>query len=107
MLAGCENVLTSSYSTVGPVPVALLGSIYYLLIFLFTVAYIDSRRSDVLVAAAWFTITGFIAMLWFVYLQIFVIHALCLYCMMSAVTATLLFAVGMRILKLDKEGQEN
>lgn len=99
-LNGCENVLTSSYSAVGPVPVALIGSIYYALIFVFTVVYIDLRRSEVMVATACFTVAGFIATLWFVYLQVFVIHALCLYCMLSAVTATLLFVAGVRILKL-------
>lgn len=100
VLDGCGNVLTSSYSVVGPVPVALIGSIYYALVFVFTVAYIDLRRSEVIVAIACFTIAGFIATLWFVYLQVFVIHALCLYCMLSAVTATLLFVAGVRILKL-------
>ena len=105
VLDGCGDVLASSYSVVGPVPVALIGSIYYALIFVFTVAYIDLRRSDVIVATAWFTAAGFIATLWFVYLQMFVIHELCLYCILSAVTATLLFVAGVRILKLKE--QEN
>lgn len=103
---GCEDVLASSYSVVGPVPVALVGSIYYALIFVFTVAYIDLRRSDVIVATACFTAAGFIATLWLVYLQVFIIHVLCLYCMLSAVAATLLFVAGMRILKSVK-AQEN
>ena len=107
VLNGCEGVLTSSYSAVGLVPVALLGSIYYALIFVLTVAYIDLRRSEVIVAAAWFTAVGFTATLWFVYLQVFVIRALCLYCMLSAVTAALLFAAGVVILKASKRAQEN
>lgn len=106
VLNGCEDVLLSPYSAIGPMPVALLGSIYYLLIFLLTMVYIDSRRNDVITVAALLTIAGFIASLWFVYLQVFVIQAICLYCMLSAVMATFLLAAGIKILKSAKLVEE-
>jgi uncharacterized membrane protein len=103
---GCEDVLASPYSMVGLVPVALMGSIYYVLIFVLTVAYIDLRRSELLILTAWLTLAGFIATLWFVYLQVFVINALCLYCLLSAVMATLLFVSGTKILKVAKSSKK-
>ena len=102
VFSGCEDVLTSPYSMIGLVPVAFLGSIYYLLIFLFTVAYIDSRRNEVIAVAALLTIAGLMATAWFVYLQIFVIQAICLYCMLSALMTMFLFAAGIKILKSAK-----
>ena len=95
ILKGCEQVTTSQYAAIFGVPVALLGAIYYLSIIILTVAYLDSRNRKFLNLAARLTILGFLASIYFVYLQIFVIKAICLYCMGSAITSTLLFILGL------------
>lgn len=94
ILQGCEKVTTSVYAAVGGVPVALLGSIYYLLVFLLMAAYYDTRRKPIVVFVSYFTAVGFAASLWFFYLQLFVIQALCLYCLVSAASSAALFALG-------------
>lgn len=95
ILKGCEQVTTSQYSTVFGIPVALLGAFYYLTILVLAAIYFDSKKTSVLKLLACLTPFGFLASLIFVYLQIFVIKAICLYCMVSAATSTILFILGM------------
>jgi uncharacterized membrane protein len=99
---GCEKVTTSQYATIGAIPVALLGAIYYLALFALAVAYLDTKREKIMVFAAWLTPLGFLASLWFVYLQLFVIKAICLYCLISALTSTALFVLGLFVIKYHK-----
>ena len=91
IFTGCETVASSKYAVVGPVPLALLGLLYYLAIFILTVAYFDTKKERLLLLAAIFTIAGFLASVYFVYLQLFVIKAICLYCIISAASSTILF----------------
>ena len=126
ILKGCEQVTTSSYSLIFGIPVALLGSIYYLTILILSIIYLDSRKinpdfasrkiedprfrsrrnRDILIIIAKITPLGFLASLYFVYLQIFIIKAICLYCMASAATSTILFILGMFYLKKNKTKSE-
>lgn len=103
ILKGCEQVTNSQYAVVFGIPVALLGSFYYLTILVLAAIYFDSRRPAVLKLLAYLTPFGFLASLWFVYLQIFVIKAICLYCMISATTSTILFILGMTYLARHKK----
>lgn len=95
----CQVVTTSEYSEIIGIPVSLLGSLYYLSIFLGTCLYFEVKSSKLLRILSLATITGFIASLWFVYLQLFVIKAICQYCMLSAASSSILFALGMLNLK--------
>lgn len=104
---GCEQVLTSQYSTVFGIPVALLGAFYYLAILILAVIYFDSHKPSVLKLLACLTPVGFLASLTFVYLQIFVIKAICLYCMVSATTSTILFILGMIYLAKEKHNSKS
>lgn len=91
---GCEEVTTSQYATIGSIPVALLGAIYYAAIFLLIIAYLDTKNLNFFKLAILLTPLGFLTSLGLVYLQLFVIKAICLYCMVSAVDSTLLFIAG-------------
>ena len=92
---GCDIVTTSVYSKILGIPVALFGSVYYGFIFLMGVSYMDSGSQTVFKILAYSTIAGFLASLWFVYVQLVLLEAICLYCMFSAGTSTLLFGLGM------------
>ncbi|MBI2099978.1 MAG: vitamin K epoxide reductase family protein [Candidatus Vogelbacteria bacterium] len=94
LLKGCQSVTTSSFATIGPVPIALLGAVYYLIIFVLLLAYFDGRGEKFLVWVSRLSEIGFFASVWLVYLQIFVIKALCLYCLTSAASSTLLFLIS-------------
>ncbi|HEX6186344.1 MAG TPA: vitamin K epoxide reductase family protein [Pyrinomonadaceae bacterium] len=100
IVSGCDEVLQSSYSTIaGGVPVAAVGALAYFAAFsLSTLAaygYAGTRRLLVPLVAVMF-----LATVWFVYLQAFVIRAYCVYCLLSAaVTTTLtLLVLGRRFL---------
>ena len=104
IVTGCDEVLQSSYATVaGGVPVAALGALAYFTVFsLATLAafgYAGARR---LIAPLVFLM--FFATLWFFYLQAFVIHAFCAYCLLSAaVTTTLaLLVLARRLVSSEK-----
>lgn len=94
ILDDCDTVTTSKYSAIAGVPVALMGAIYYLIIFVLTISYLESKKYKLAFFISRFTIIGFLASLWFVYLQVFVLKALCLYCLFSALTSTALFVIS-------------
>lgn len=96
---GCETVLTSKYSTIYGIPQALLGSLYYLAALILLILYMDGRKEIFLKLFTYLVPVGFIASLVFLYLQAFVIHAWCLYCLGSAATSTILFGLGIYIYK--------
>lgn len=90
VVTGCDEVLQSSYATVaGGVPVAAVGAVAYFTVFsLATLAaygYEGARRLLAPLVAIMF-----LATLWFLYLQAFVIRAFCTYCLISAVVTTTL-----------------
>jgi len=97
--AGCETVLTSPYSTMFGIPVALLGMVYYLLISIGLFAHIEGKHEPSLRAVLLVTIVGFVMSIWFVGAQAFLIHSWCQYCLVSATISTLLFGSSIYVLK--------
>lgn len=95
----CDVVLTSNYSTIFGIPVVLLGAIYYLVIGLGAYAYLEYRSVKLFRLTAALTGFGFGFSIWFVYVQLGILHAICQYCMVSALTSTLLFSLGLWTLK--------
>ena len=85
----CFRVLGSSYAKVGGVPVALFGALAYFTVFAFATfaAFGYARARTFLIP-----IVGvmFLATLWFLYVQAFVLHAYCRYCLFSAAITFLL-----------------
>ncbi len=99
IVKGCEQVTTSVYSSVFGIPIALVGALYYLTVIVGLILYLDTRRAQILKLVAWFTTVGFVASLGLVFLQLFVIRAICIYCMVSAATSTVLFIFGIMVLR--------
>jgi len=85
----CFRVLGSSYARVGGVPVALLGTVAYFSVFAFATfaAFGYARARTFLIPTVG---AMFLATLWFLYLQAFVLHAYCRYCLFSAAITFLL-----------------
>ncbi len=102
---GCDLVTKSEYSQIMGVPVSLLGAIYYLAIFLAVYIILETKKTEYLRFIAIATTFGFLFSAWFVYLQFFVIHAICQYCMLSAITSTTMFAAS--IVYFSKEYVKN
>src|SRR6266511_3379544 len=68
-LTSCETVLTSSYSEIFGIPLALFGAVYYLSLVVLAIIAIDTDRATWLRRAAWLTMFGFAFSLYLVGLQ--------------------------------------
>lgn len=97
--SGCEIVLTSPYSLILGVPVALLGSLYYAAMIIGTAVFLDAKNMRILKLLCLASSTGMLAALYFVSLELFAIHAICMYCTASALFSILMFGIGMYLLR--------
>lgn len=91
---GCERVLTSQYATVAGIPVALGGVLYYLAVFVLAFWMMMNGLRKTIPLLFGLTIIGLVTSAVLVYLQLGVLQAICLYCMGSAISSTLLFVFG-------------
>ena len=94
LLEGCEVVLTSSYSRMFGIPLAFFGLGFYMLIFVLVSAADIYESKLVYKAILSAGIVGFLFSLYLLYLQIFVIEALCIYCLTSLLSSTVIFGLG-------------
>jgi uncharacterized membrane protein len=90
--AGCSEVLSSAYSKIGGIPVALFGVVAYFTAFTFAIF----TASEFGRARKFFALTVgamFVGTLWFLYVQAFVLHSFCRYCLFSAAITFLLMGL--------------
>jgi len=103
LTSGCNTVTSSVYSEIFGIPVALFGVIYYLIMLFGFVLFVDRKDCSVVRWMSWFSIAGLFASTYFIILQLFVLDAICQYCMFSAFTSYSLFAFGMYYLWKNKQ----
>jgi len=97
---GCETVQTSSYASLFGIPVALLGLITYLLV----LVSLGMRGERALLGGYALTAIGFAFSVYLTYREVFTIHAICSWCVSSAIVFTLLAIVAtLRVLRVDVE----
>jgi uncharacterized membrane protein len=89
IVAGCSEVLGSRYAAVGGIPLAGIGALAYFTVFscatLAAFGYTGARTLLTIIVALMFLTT-----LWLLFVQAFIVHAFCAYCLLSAiVTLTL------------------
>jgi uncharacterized membrane protein len=92
----CETVQLSRWATFLGLPVAAWGAGYYALVFALAFAGVQDRWSESRgLALALFIVTGWGVLFsaWLTYLELFVIRAICRWCVVSAVLAVVLFAL--------------
>ena len=96
---GCETVLTSAYATVGPVPIALVGAIYYGVASLaaWTPIPVWSRRTALFLVVL--TGTGLAVSGILFWLQATVLEAWCRFCLASAAVTALLFVTALLLVR--------
>ena len=86
---GCFEVLGSPYAKIAGIPVAIFGVLGYFAAFCFAIfAQFGYRRAQGLFALTVWTM--FAMTLWLLYVQAFVLHAFCRYCLFSAAFTFLL-----------------
>jgi uncharacterized membrane protein len=87
----CDMVRESGFSSFLGIPVALVGVLGYSLIFISAVIPMTKRNKWLTLYIL--TFTGFVFSAYLTYLEFFVIDALCVYCMVSAILMTGLFII--------------
>ena len=81
--ADCFRVLGSAYAKIAGIPVAAIGAVAYFAVFtLATFAAFGYRRARTFLTVTVFAM--FLSTLWFLYVQAFLLHAFCRYCLFSA-----------------------
>src|SRR2546423_1867885 len=102
--SGCNEVLGSPYASIGGVPLASLGALAYFSVFsLATLASFNHKWATLalkMVAGLMLLVT-----LWLLYLQAFVIHHYCQYCLFSAAMVLTLNLIIFVAPVLIKKGQ--
>lgn len=93
-IGSCETVLTSEFSTILGIPLALFGSGFYLSVIILSLLIMTNDKKIFLqlfyLLAGW----GFIFSLFLLSVQAFVLHAFCQYCLISAATSTGIFILA-------------
>lgn len=100
---GAVSGPTAPYSAIGPMPVALLGLLGYAFLFLLTwlkdwEPLAEGYLPELLVGAA---TLGFLFTIGLTGLEIFVIHAFCRYCLISAAFMTIIFVLSISYMRAD------
>jgi uncharacterized membrane protein len=97
---GCATVQQSDYAALAGVPVAVLGVVGYLALLVALARDGELWRT----AAAFLSIAGLGFSAWLTYVEVGVLHAICIWCVGSAVCMTLLsvLTVG-RMLRAEGE----
>lgn len=104
---GCETVLTSKYAVVFGVPLALLGVIFYLTVLVSALYLLSNPNRRLKQFILLLGTIGFISSLGLIYIQGAVLHAWCQYCLLSALTSTLIFATSLALyVSKDKSKEE-
>jgi uncharacterized membrane protein len=85
----CFRVLGSHFSRIAGIPVAAFGTAAYFCVFSFATfaAFGYARAKNLLMLTVG---AMFLATLWFLYVQAFLLHAYCRYCLFSAAVTFLL-----------------
>ncbi len=88
-LAGCEQVATSAYSEVFGIPVAAFGLGYSLAVLVAVMAWWRTGSRRAVLAAYALGLMGLVVVAYLTYLELFVIHAICAWCVAYAATVAL------------------
>ena len=93
ILTGCDEVLTSIYSEIAGIPLALFGAVYYLMLVAGAIACYQTGAKRWFSAIFLINSLGFIVSLVLVYVQWAVIQAFCQYCLLSAAITTIMLII--------------
>ena len=93
----CETVQLSKWGGFLGLPVAAWGVAYYAVVLALAMAGVQERFAQsrrLTSGLVWVTGGGLLFSLWLTYLELFVIHAICRWCVGSAAMTVVLFALA-------------
>jgi uncharacterized membrane protein len=92
---GCEEVARSEYSRIGGIPVAVFGVVLSLVLLSLAVAWWKTDLYALLLAHYGLSLAGVIFEAYFLYLQVFVIGAVCIWCTSYGLSLVTRFAIAL------------
>ena len=96
-LRGCETVAQSEYARIGGIPVAVFGVILSLVLLTFALWWIRTDNPRLLDFHYGLSLIGVIFEVYFLSLQVFVIHAVCVWCTLYGLSLIARFVVALAI----------
>jgi uncharacterized membrane protein len=96
-LKGCEEVALSQYARVGGVPVAVFGVALSISLFCLAIAWLRSGRIELLAAHYGLSLLGVVFEIYFTYLEVFVIGAVCVWCASYGISLLARFGVALLV----------
>lgn len=96
-IGSCETVNTSKWSTLAGIPVAAWGVLFYIDMFAIAMVGTSARLEEnvaISVALVAQAVLGMIFSAWLTYLELFVIDAICIWCVASALIVTAILIVS-------------
>ena len=96
-LHGCETVALSEYSRIAGVPVAVFGVMLSLSLLTLAIAWIHSGRLALLAAHYGLSLVGVVFEVYFTYLEVAVIGAVCVWCATYGLSLVARFAIALWI----------
>ncbi len=94
-LTDCNVVASSPYSHIFGISLAEYGLIFYGVLFILAAIEIALPSRPIRRVVQGMALLGFLASLYFTFLQVYVINALCVYCTASALLALAIFVVAL------------
>ncbi len=92
----CESVNNSIYSEIGGIPIAVLGAGAYLAIILVGLLelHVPAWKEALILATFGMSLVGTLYSVYLTYIEVAVLHAICPYCVVSAVLITALLVIS-------------
>lgn len=94
-IKGCEEVARSEYSRIGGIPVAVFGVGLSLLLLSLAIAWWRTNLHALLLAHYGLSLAGVLFEAYFLYLQVFVIGAVCIWCTSYGLSLVARFGIAL------------
>ena len=94
-IKGCAEVAQSEYSRIGGIPVAVYGVVLSLVLLTLALAWWRTNLYLLLLAHYGLSLAGVIFEVYFLYLQVFVIGAVCIWCTSYGLSLVLRFVIAL------------
>jgi uncharacterized membrane protein len=98
-LSGCNVVAQSPYAQLFGIPLGVYGVAFYALLFILAALPLVFKYRGAEMILFILTAGGAVSSLIFIGIQVFLIKALCIYCLVSAAVSFLAFAVALPLMK--------
>ena len=95
LVKGCEEVALSEYARIGGIPVAVFGVVLSVALLGLALAWWKTDIYGLLLAHYGLSLVGVLFDGWFLYLQVFVIQAVCIWCVTYEVSLLLRFLIAL------------